>query len=45
MKKLFTAAIAALSFGAVAGTAAAAPCDGDDITWIIPFSEGGGSGK
>jgi len=45
MKKLLMAAVAAVSFGAVSGTAYAAPCDGEDITWIIPFSEGGGSGK
>lgn len=45
MKKFLMAAVAAASFGLVAAPAHAELCDGDDVTWIIPFSEGGGSGK
>jgi hypothetical protein len=45
MKKILMAAAAVVTFGAVSGTASAELCGGDDVTWIIPFSEGGGSGK
>lgn len=49
MKKFLMAAAAVASLGLMAGPANAAGhasvCDGEDVTWIIPFSEGGGSAK
>lgn len=42
MKKILIGATAAL---ALAGAARAEICGGDDVTWIIPFGEGGGSDK
>ena len=42
MRKILFGAAAVLSFGAGAN---AEICGGDDVTWIIPFGEGGGSDK
>ena len=42
MKKILLGAAAVLAFSAAAK---AEICDGDDVTWIIPFGEGGGSDK
>ena len=42
MKRILLGATAALALGA---SAQAEICDGADVTWIIPFSETGGSAK
>ena len=45
MKKFLLAAVAAASVGLMAAPAYAELSECDDVTWIIPFSESGGSAK